>query len=288
MMLSAVANNRRRLQELLSGDYLTHDENIAADDRLKPIIMRLPPSLAKLVIYSGISYEELHRRLRVLLLVAAASFFVAFLCRQPLVLFLPVGACLIEYWRLSRRVFTRAENFERDYTSLLLSLASAVRTGLDPLAALCHAHELFPQDTELAAELRLVNRGIERGLTEDEVIARFASSVNHPDLDLFRTAFLLARKEGASLGDSLQRLVRVTRNRQSFRRKIRTALATQKLSAIGIAGCAVAIGFLQFVSNHQALSLALNHPVAVKILIFGAALILFGLGWMLQLSREKL
>ena len=116
---------------------------------------------------------------------------------------------------------------------------------------------------------------------------RFAENVAHPDICLFRTSLLLARKEGASLAPSLQRLNRVTRQRQSFRRKIKAALAMQKLSSIGIAGCAVVIGVIQVLTNAQAFQEALMHPLGQKVLAAGLVLIAGGVLWMMRLSRAR-
>lgn len=278
---------RSRLSELMSG-YLTGDDAKGSTNRLEQVLSRLPTAIAEKIAYAGLDSEQVRRLIARVVVLSTVAVLVGLAWAQPFIIFLPVVGISVEYWHLSRRALKRAEDFERDYTSLLLSLASGVRTGLDPLSALCHANELFPKKTELARELQDLNRAIERGLSEDDVIARFAVTIQHPDVDLFRTAFLLARKEGASLAEALQRLVRVTRARQSFRRKIRTALAMQKLSAIGIGGCAAAIGLIQFATNPQALTTAIAHPVAVKILTGGVTLILFGLGWMFHLSRSRL
>jgi Flp pilus assembly protein TadB len=185
------------------------------------------------------------------------------------------------------RNFRRVNNFEKDYTALLVSLASAIRSGLDPLAALCQSQNLFQPQSEVSIAVGKFKTQLEKGVSEEEAIMGFASDIAHPDISLFRSSFILARKEGSSLGECLHRLARVTRQRQSFRRKIRAAVAMQKLSAIGISGCAIIIGIIQFVSNPKAVSLALAHPIGSKILMAGVGLIITGLVWMLNISRTR-
>ena len=193
------------------------------------------------------------------------------------------------WWRRRQRAaHLKAAAFERDYPVLLVALASAVRTGLDPLAAVIESARLFPPDSPLRAELDQLRRGIERGATEEGAIARFGEASGHPDVKLFRSAFLLARREGASLGECLHRLAKVTRQRQSFRRKIRSAVAMQKLSAFGIVGCAFVIGVFQWVTNPSAVSLAAAHPVGSLALGGGVGLMVIGLGWMLHLVRGRI
>lgn len=188
---------------------------------------------------------------------------------------------------LKRKVRQRAEAFEKDYTAFILALASSVRTGLDPLVALTEERNLFPEQSEIHQQLSRLQGQIDRGFSEEDVVRNFAVSIQHPDLPLFRTAFILARKEGASLAECLQRLARVTRQRQSFRRKVKGAVAMQKLSSFGIAGCTIVIGIIQFTTNPDALTAALEHPMGMKLLAGGVGLVVFGLVWMLQLAKSK-
>ena len=120
------------------------------------------------------------------------------------------------------------------------------------------------------------------------MVSRFAETINHPDLNLFRTAFILARREGTSLADCLRRLARVTRQRQSFRRKVKAALAMQKLSAIGIALCTVVIGLIQFLSNPEAINSAMEHPLGSKLLLAGIVSIVSGFAGVMSMARSKL
>jgi Flp pilus assembly protein TadB len=58
----------------------------------------------------------------------------------------------------------------------------------------------------------------------------------------------------------------------------------QKVSAWGIAGCAVVIGVIQYVSNPEMIHGTLANPVGLKIMTVGGALILIGLVWMRRLA----
>jgi Flp pilus assembly protein TadB len=193
-----------------------------------------------------------------------------------------------EYILLTRRVFSRAQDFEKDYPALLLSLAAGVRSGLDPLSALCRSADLFIEGSSVREELLALRRHLDEGDTEEVALVKFAETIRHPDIDLFRAAFMLARKEGSSLGECLQRLVRVTRQRQSFRRRVRAAVAMQKLSAFGIGGCALAIGTIQGVTNPRAFQLAWESPFAFKALLFSLTLILLGIGLIVHMARARL
>ncbi|MEZ4753889.1 MAG: type II secretion system F family protein [Bdellovibrionota bacterium] len=227
--------------------------------------------------------EFIKKQVLVLLLVLIASL----VFRTPLVLVGSPAFFWLSLLRIKIKASQRSRNFEKDYTALLLSLSSSVRTGMDPLFALCESRKMFSVNSVVSQELEKLNNAVTSGTSEFEAIQSFAASIKHPDIKLFRTAFILARMEGSSLSECLQRLARVTRQRQSFRRKIKGAVAMQKLSALGIAGCTIVIGLIQFLSNPKALNSALAHPVGSKLLYGGVVLIAFGIIWMMNISKAR-
>jgi len=186
-----------------------------------------------------------------------------------------------------RRARQRRAQLERDLPALLTSIASSVRAGIDPITALMNAHEFFPPDSLLAQEIREFRRGIRAGEDEERLIEGFMEGLSLADLELFKRCIILSRRHGASLAEPLHRVVRVVRQRQSFRRKTRGALAMHRLSAIGIAACAVFIGGLQVVMNLSGVALTWQHPVGSKFLMAGLGLIGIGIVWMMSLGREE-
>ena len=203
-------------------------------------------------------------------------------------LLIPVAVLGIHYIWLQALVCSRVEYFERDYTAFLLSLASSIRTGQDPLMAFTQCGELFSASSVLALEVKKTAREIESGKGEEWAFSNFANSIKHPDIALLRAALILSRRQGSSLGTCLHRLARVTRQRQSFRRKIRGAVAMQRLSAFGIAGCTVIVAIIQVTSNPRAIRDAWQHPIGSLALAGGVALVILGLGWMIYMSRRRL
>jgi Flp pilus assembly protein TadB len=89
------------------------------------------------------------------------------------------------------------------------------------------------------------------------------------------------------LGACLQRLNKVTRHRQSFRRKAKAAIAMQKLSSFGIVGCSLLIGVIQISMNPDNFFKAWSHPLGGMLILFGLVLSSVGITWMLYLGRDK-
>lgn len=283
MIFGRSAAEQARIQTLLHGFGNEEQESPAQQD----IGTELNSSFLVRYLGSGLTPQQLRTRMLRSTVLSAALLAVLLFIAPPMLWPLAALPLLVEHLSLTRKEVARTLAFERDYPALLVSLASAIRTGLDPLVALRTASELFAKDSLVRAEVEALSVRLERGAAEDAAIGAFAATVRHPDVALFRTALVLARQQGASLGECLQRLARVTRHRQSFRRRMRAALAMQKLSAIGIGGCAVVLLLMQFISNPTAIKEALAHPVGSWALGGGFILVLFGLSWMLRISRPK-
>ncbi|MCB0319358.1 MAG: type II secretion system F family protein [Bdellovibrionales bacterium] len=204
-----------------------------------------------------------------------------------LFLLVPVFVLVIQRVSLASLAQKRLDAFDKDYSALLMSLSAGMKTGLDPLVALSRSSDLFPIGSVLRQELDKLNECLRAGETEERAIAQFAKSIQHPDVKLFRMAFRLARNEGSSLAICLQRLARVTRQRQSFRRKVSAAVAVQKLSAFGIAGCAILIGLIQATSSAKAFAEALAVPIGQVMIFGGGTMILVGLIWMVRMTKFR-
>jgi len=195
---------------------------------------------------------------------------------------------LIEWIRLKKLAKKRARLFEQDYCAFLLSIASSVKGGADPILALSQATSLFPPGSVLQSQIAAFKVDLETGLTEEQALLRFAASINNQDIGMFRSAMIIARKEGSALGECLQRLAKVTRQRQSFSRKVKSAVAMQKMASMGIAGCTVVIGMIQYFANPDGLIKAWNHSIGFPIMIAGVILIGVGLIWMQKLAGKEM
>ena len=180
------------------------------------------------------------------------------------------------------------KNSRKINPSFLIGVASAVRTGLDPITAVRSVASFLPKTSLLRQEIQIFNRSLDAGMGEEEAIISLGQRINHPDIKLFVTTLLLARAEGSSLGVCLQRLNQFTRQRQAFRREAKTAVAMQKLSSFGICGCGLVIGLMQLVMNGESMKQAFHHPLGFLLLSSGSGMLAIGLIWMLYLGRSRL
>jgi tight adherence protein B len=236
-----------------------------------------------------VSPAGLRRYAAVVLIVAALvsaifSAFAASLVASVVVCLLGVAGLRLYAGRREKR---RYAALERDLPALLTSVASSVRAGIDPLRAIIDAQEYFPADSPFVRETRLFKERIAAGDDEFDVIEGFFGGYSHPDVELFKRCIVLSRRHGSSLADPLHRVVRVVRQRQSFRRKTRAALAMHRMSAIGIALCALLIAVMQAAMNSKGIALAFKSSAGVVLLSVGGVLISVGVGWMLCMGKEE-
>lgn len=192
------------------------------------------------------------------------------------------------FWTGYFRGRKRLSSFERDYPALLIVLSSMIKAGGDPFTSLLECRNMFMEDSEMHVQLEKVSDAIHRGETESSAIERFGDDLEFSEVSLLREVLRLGRQEGASLGQALMRLARVTRQRQSFHRKARAALALQRLSSIGMLLCALCICVMQYLANPEAFWRAINHPVGSVFLGAGVIAVLLGVLWMLSLSRGRI
>lgn len=279
----AAVKEQQRLRNLLGNAEPT---SVVKEQRGVPL---LDSSVGHLFQYTGLNLAQQRSRT---IKFASVTVFIAVTCFVSFgfvaAVMAVVGLCYWQLQALERMRRKRSIAFEKEYVAFLLSFASSVRTGLDPFTALLGCGQLFPEDSIVRAELQAVEQALALGETEEQAMLAFGKNVRHPDVALLRTAVILARKQGASIADCLMRLGKVTRQRQSFRRKVKAALAMQRLSAIGIALCAFVIAGIQFLTSPKAMIEALHHSTAQVVLGLGLGLMICGVVLLLRMSREKI
>lgn len=205
-----------------------------------------------------------------------------FLFAAPLCL----AVVLFVYARRRLAYLKEFNDFDRDFPVFLSAVASAVRAGDDPWRAFVESGKLFPKTSPLYKEVEIIRERVDAGAREHEALLLFGAKTKHPDLKLLRGAFELALKNGSSLAECLVRLARVSRQRQSFKRKVRAALAMQRLSSIGIGLSALAICVFQTITNKASVIAAWSSPTGGPLLKVGLGLLLLGLIWMSRVGRE--
>ena len=288
-MFSASRHETQRAHTLLSGKDTSFSERMASS--FETTEQDLPDTKTKLndfFVSAGYSYSEARKTKLFILAEIILLILISVTLQSIKVPIIGVIGIFFQLLFVRQKIFTRAYDFEKDYPALLLSLATSVRTGQDPIYALKEASILFDDQSVITKELELFKKNIDKGMQEENAIRSFAKSIHHPDLYLFRLALILARREGSSLTECLRRLVKVTRQRQSFRRKIKSSLAMQRLASFAIVGCAIFIAGFQYTANREMVDKALSSPVGGIFIGVGITMITIGFIMMRLVARTKI
>lgn len=191
------------------------------------------------------------------------------------------------YLKLFRKQHISTKRFLDDLVALLQSLAAAIRSGMDPILALERCGSSLGEHSYLAKEVALlINKMTDEAVPLHSALKLFANEINDPCLDLFKHALKLAHDDGASISTCLQRLSRVTRQRQSFDRKVKSALAMQKLSTIGLLACASMMLMTQALTNFEAITRVFSNPLSLLVMTIGLILLFSG-GLMMAMLAKK-
>jgi Flp pilus assembly protein TadB len=244
----------------------------------------MPSRVSELIEQAGCSLGKIYQSIGV---ISIASLVMVVVGMPMFALGILIGGHILLYLYLARQRSKRFAEVDRDLPALLTFLASSVRAGLDPMVALLEAPHYLPEGTVLHQAVEDCVGKIKAGETEEDCIRSLCERIPHPDLPLLRSCLFISRRHGTSIAEPLHRVTRVVRQRQSFRRKIKGALVMHRMSAMGIALCAILISLMQFLTNYSAMMAAIRHPIGSKILICGALLIFIGVSWMMTMGQKE-
>jgi Flp pilus assembly protein TadB len=200
-----------------------------------------------------------------------------------LIIVLGLGARLL--YAYYRRIYFYSK-FEEEYLSFLSILVSELRCGLGLLEAINFSREYLPPHGELSNQLKNLLARVSNGENLPHVIQDFARN-SYPDLQLFRSTILLALEQGASLVPCLIRLRKFTNERQVVRRRLQSAVAAQKISAIGIVFALLSIVGFQVLSDPSVWELLSRSFMGQMVLLLSSGLVGVGILGLFLICRVK-
>ena len=176
---------------------------------------------------------------------------------------------------------------EDDLCALLQSLYSSVLSGKDPIHALIKSQEFVPDNSGLKLPLKELKDAINQGEPFENALNKFCRYFNSKEMVCFENIILITIEQGTSLAPILQRLLKVIRQRQSFKQKVGSALALQRISVYGIGACAFFVLVIQFANDKKGIFEALSTKVGTMSYLTGMSLISIGFYMMNQLLKKK-
>lgn len=179
----------------------------------------------------------------------------------------------------------RLQKFDDQLPSVLELIARAVRAGetLDQAVELVAATAMEPS----ASELRYCVRQMQLGLSVDSTFRALAQRIPLPELRLFAAALIVQRRAGGSLAITLERFARAIRERQAYRRQLRTATAAARWSATIIVIISIALLVYLFGWQYDYIRSFLETRMGQALFALAIILELVGIAWVFSLTRYE-
>ena len=170
-----------------------------------------------------------------------------------------VGPMSVNWW-INRRIRKRVQRFDADFAHFLLSVVGMLKTGLNPVQALESAADSLEDESSVRQEVELMLERVRMGVSEDRSIGSFGEDIDQPEIELFVQALLLSRRVGGTLSDTLDRLAKQIRKRQTFKLAANGAVSMQRGSIYAIILVIVGVQFYMFLIAPDMVVGAWTHP----------------------------
>ncbi len=182
---------------------------------------------------------------------------------------------------------SRALEFSNDYPELLQSMSSALKSGHSAQTALEHASKLLPEDNPVGQEVKTLLSELHKGTHQQKAVAAFAADRDVPELSLFRNAFLLVLDDGGKFSPTLQRLARISRERDNLKNSVKVSTATMKITGnILLLVCPLVVLMVSARSENFWSELS-NNTLSSGIFSTGVILVFFGYFSLRNMGRYK-
>lgn len=191
---------------------------------------------------------------------------------QLLGFFFAAGGYLPFAW-LERRSVRRAEEFAADYPTVILATAASMKAGMNVYSALERSVQLLEPQALVRLEVSLLLERLRNGAELQAAVEAFGAGIRQPELQLFRTGFLLVVEHGGRFAPTLERLARVTRDRSLLIQAARVSTTTMRMTANALLVIAPLIVFMIAVRTANFWEIILQNSLANLLASIGVAII---------------
>jgi tight adherence protein B len=112
--------------------------------------------------------------------------------------------------------------------------------------------------------------------------------IDCPDLNFLVVSVIVQRESGGNLGEIMENIARIIRERFKLRGKIRALAAEGKLSAIILVALPIFIACILFLINPTYIKELVNEPIGRKLLVVTGIMMLLGVVVMKRIINIKL
>lgn len=173
-------------------------------------------------------------------------------------------------WKRSKRVL----KFEELLPEAIDLMTRAIRAGHGFTTAVGMVADELPEP--IATEFKLLHDRQNFGLPLDEALKDFSERVPILSAKFFVTAVLTQRETGGNLAEVLGNLASVIRDRFNVMRQVRIKSAHGRMTGIVLGGLPPALVMVLLIISPDYLSVMLQDPVGVQMIVIAVALQIVG------------
>ncbi|MGH9176577.1 MAG: type II secretion system F family protein [Vicinamibacterales bacterium] len=160
---------------------------------------------------------------------------------------------------------SRLRKFEEQFPEAIDLIGRALRAGHAFTTGLAMAAEEIPKP--VGEEFKLLYDRQNFGMPLPDAMKSFAERIPLIDARFFVTAVLTQRETGGNLGEVLDNLASVIRDRFRVKRQVRVLTAHGRITGWILAGMPPALAAVMFITTPEHMQMLINDPIGVQMII---------------------
>jgi tight adherence protein B len=180
----------------------------------------------------------------------------------------------------------RMKKFEEQLPDALDMIARSLKAG----HALGSGLEMVGQEFSepVGSEFTKTVTQISFGVGLEQALRNMSRRIDCPDLNFLVVSVIVQRESGGNLGEIMENIARIIRERFKLRGKIRALAAEGKLSAIILVALPIFIACIISLINPTYIKELVNEPIGRKLLVVTGIMMLLGVVVMKRIINIKL
>jgi len=247
---------------------------------------RLDQSLERLAVESGTGYNGMSAFLAMVVCGLVAGGGMLLWVNDPVVAigFALLGMAAFLVYLLTQRQ-KRWRQIRQQFPELLDLLSRAVRSGQSVDQGIQLAGEELSGD--LGQECHRCNQELQFGRSLASVLKRLSQRVRISEMRLFTTTLIVQRQSGGNLGETLDRMAAVMRDRVAAMRQMRAATGAGRAAALVISLTGPIAYVILVAINPKHMEILYTDPLGRTLLLSAFLLELVGILWVALLLRRE-
>jgi tight adherence protein B len=254
---------------------------------LNSFLIRIPLALRmdNFLIKTGVSYPLGVFLLLSAVLALAGFFLLEIVSRVGLLSFLGLVLGLAPFAVLNHIKKRRMKKFEEQLPDALSMIARSLRAGHSLSGGLELVGQEFPDP--LGPEFTRTVTQITFGVGIEQALRNLTARVDCPDMKFLVVSVIVQRESGGNLGEIIENIGKLIRERYTLQGKVRALAAEGKLSAIILIALPIVIAVVILAINPDYIKLLFFDPLGRMLVIITVVMMLFGVAVIKKMINIK-